>query len=154
MSLESVLTTFDPLYLLCLIPLLLLTGLVVFDAYRERKKYQRFLRELEGTEFFCYTNRKNGEQFVKEEILPKLDPNMQVIHLRGRKAVSELEEKYISQALYNVKQVGFPNVMKVVRGKMLDVSLHNDFYNVINQGKTADDFLAILNERVTELRNK
>jgi hypothetical protein len=125
-------------------------GLV--ESYFSNRRYKRFLKEHEGLEFFCYTNRKNSEQFVEEEILPALDSGINIIHLVGKRPVSEYDERCISHMLYRIKQVGFPNIMKIKDGHVVDLSLHNELYNTINQRKDPEVFLTALNGKLNELR--
>uniref|UniRef100_UPI000B34DE77 hypothetical protein n=1 Tax=Thaumasiovibrio occultus TaxID=1891184 RepID=UPI000B34DE77 len=133
----------------------LLTGLVIFILlvglpavviggfrYRLQQKnkaffarYTAFLQAHEGVTFFCYTSRKKLSSFIEQHVLPTLPSDVQVIKLQGKRPQTALDIECISYALYQLKQRGFPNVMKVVDGKMVDQSLHNDIYNAINQNR-------------------
>lgn len=136
----------------CIFTLLIFVGIAGFDSYRKKRKYASFLSENEAAEFFCYTNRKNSSHYVNTRILPELDKNIHIILLNGKTPVSEFDEKYISQMLYNIEDVGFPNLMKIAKGKVFDISLHDELYNTINQDKPAEEFMAILNQKLGELR--
>ena len=128
----------------------------MIGQYFRRKRFQQdyvdYLKQHEGTEFFCYTNRRNSRSFVEEHILPALAPNIRVIYLEGREPISQYNKRYISRALYSIRQKGFPNVMKIKDGRVVDRSLHNELYNVINQKKNPNDFLEALHEKLEKLR--
>lgn len=149
---ESSPTVVHPSFFLCFIPILLISGWVLLFHLLDQRNFRQFLRQHEGVEFFCYTNRKNSYSFVEEEILPYLDPDIKIIHLEGRTPISQYNEQYISRILHNLKQIGFPNVMKINSGKVMDLSLHHELYETINQRKPASHFLRILDERIQELR--
>ena len=104
-------------------------------------EYQTFLNENEGQEFFCYTSRKNSKNWIEQELLPKLKDDIEIIFLDGRTPISKSPQKFISHSLYRIESIGFPNVMKVVNGKMLDSSLHNELYQVINQRLSTSELI-------------
>jgi len=128
------------LLFIVLIPVLLISLLLqsLFPSREfERFKldYLEFLKAHDGEVFFCYTNRKNSVDIVEKYILPELDKSINVIKLNNKIPHTKLNERYISYALSHLKNVGFPNVMKISNEEMLDHSMHNQVYNAINQGK-------------------
>ncbi len=97
-----------------------------------------WLKDHEGEIFFCYTNRKNSIKEIEQYILPKLDSSIHIVFLEGKKPKSELDNRFVSHSLYRLENVGFPNVMRVVNGKMQDYSLHNPVYSAINQSRLSE----------------
>ncbi len=100
-----------------------------------KEEYLEFLRENEGVEFFCYTNRKTSEKEIEKYIIPYIDKNVHVVKLTGKNVACNHNERFISHALYNIRGFGFPNIMKISNLTMVDHSLHKDLYDAIGNGK-------------------
>lgn len=126
-----------------------------YVAKREEKKflveYKQFLKEHEGQEFFCYTSRQNSQNWIEDRILPKLNSNIEIVFLDGKEPKTKLARKYISHSLYHIKNVGFPSVMKIVNGQMVDSSLHDKLYETINQNLSDQIFLEELKNKLESL---
>ena len=136
-----------------LLPLILALMFISRIQTRQfRRRYATFLVQNEGAEFFCYTNRANSQLFVKEHILPALDPQVHIIHLQGNKPISSFDEVYISHMLHSIEQVGFPSVMKIVNGRVFDRSLHHELYTIVNQKQSPTLFVETMEEQLTQLR--
>lgn len=121
------------------LPLMLVLALVagLFPSKRAAKfksDYALFLSQHEGQEFFCYTNRKNSVNEVESYILPELDDSIKIIKLEGKEPHTDLDHRFISHALHNLKNVGFPNILKIVNAEMHDYSIHKQVYSAISQG--------------------
>lgn len=139
------------------IPLVILVILViplfVISApfrYLERKrfeeKYAKFLIEMNGKNFFCYNNRKNSKEFIEQNIIPNLTDGIEIVYLNGKKIESEYPAEFISQALYKLTNYSrFPHVMKIRNGKLIDKSVNNPFYNVLNLNKPKTELLNQIN---------
>ena len=57
-------------------------------------------------------------------------------HLNGKNVESEQNTEFISEALYKLKNYSrFPHLMKIRNGKLIDKSINNPFYNVLNLKK-------------------
>lgn len=95
--------------------------------------YAEFLKKHDGYVFFCYTNRKVSVDAIEKNVLPNLDKAVHVIKLVNKSPQSKFDERFISNALNNLKNVGFPNVMKIVNNEIIDYSLHNQVYDAVNQ---------------------
>lgn len=117
-----------------------------------KNDYRNFLSLMEGKQLFCYTSRSNCKDWVESELLPVLDKNIEVILLNGKTPISNFPSQYISHALHNIKNIGFPNVMKIVNGEVRDASLHNEFYDTINQKLKAQTFLNHLKNKLNSLK--
>ena len=48
----------------------------------EAASLSRFLRKNEGATYFCFTNKITGLAFIREKILPHLDPDVQIIYMK------------------------------------------------------------------------
>ncbi|MBO9702643.1 MAG: hypothetical protein J7604_20695 [Sporocytophaga sp.] len=115
--------------LILLIPLLLLfSPFIIFSNARNEEEYKEFLTQNEGKKFFCYTSKKKSRTIIETIILPQLDPDIHIILLDGKIPVSEFPQRHISPILYSITHLGFPNIMKIQNGRVLDISLKKEFY--------------------------
>lgn len=111
-----------------------------------KKRYNNYIPKLEGKSFFIYNNRMNAMPFIKSEILPRLKDNIEIIFLDGTKVVTEYKREMFSHMLHNLDNYDkFPHLMKVRDGQVLDHSINNEFYNVLNQNKPIDKFIQSIN---------
>jgi hypothetical protein len=107
-----------------------------FDNLVFNRKYKAYLQTINGTNFFCYNNRTNSKDFIEKNILPTLTTDIKVIYLDGRTPKSDYDQSFISKALYSIKdRKGFPYLLKISNGQLIDKSINNDFYNTMNQEK-------------------
>jgi hypothetical protein len=123
-----------------IIPVIVILVIIASNqSKRERNKflerYQEFLNQNEGQEFFCYTNRKEFVDVIEQQLIPKLDSTIKIIKLEGKDPITDLNREFISYALNRLTNIGFPNVMKISHGVVEDISLHNEIYNAINTKK-------------------
>ena len=127
-----------------------------FNRKKFEKKYAEFLNENNGKNFFCYNNRKNSKQYIEEDILPNLNDGIEIVYLDGKKVESEYNVEFISEALYKLKNYNrFPHLMKIRNGKLIDKSINNPFYNVLNLNKPKNELLTKINLffELTEIKN-
>ncbi len=133
---------------LLLVPVTIIAGiiaspiiLVIYSIlYVRRKlfdrKYKAYLKTLEGRTFFCYNNRKDSLDFIEKRIIPQLPKDIDLIFLNGRQVVSDFDPVFISTMLYRLKHYQkFPHLVKIVNGEVIDQSINNVFYNILNQDK-------------------
>lgn len=117
-----------------------------FQRKRFEKKYAEFLNENNGKNFFCYNNRKNSKQYIEENIVPNLNDGIEIVYLNRKKVESKYNSRFISEALYGLKHYNkFPHLMKIRNGKLIDKSINNPFYGVLNMNKPKADFLNKIN---------
>ncbi|MDW3652622.1 MAG: hypothetical protein R8P61_36430 [Bacteroidia bacterium] len=131
------------LLFLLAVPLFILLFLILSPLfwYQERifkKKYQAYLRELEGKNFFCYNNRKKGRNYIEEEILPYLPIGIEVLFLNGRDLESEpYTKEFMSRVFHEFKYYSrFPQLLKIRDGKAYDASLNQELFLCLNQAKS------------------
>lgn len=133
------------LIMIVIIPLLVL--LSRSNGTGNDHAYRAYLQSIEGTKFFCYNNRRDSEEYIERSIIPNLPSDVKLIYLDGKTPLSDYEEKYISITLYRIKdREGFPYLLKVVDGEMLDCSVNNEFYNMLNQHKNPDKLFRQISE--------
>lgn len=126
--------TFGIIIFIALIPILLIVmPFLTFENRKFDKEYQEFLNNNNGKKFFCYTSRKYVCDFVENRILPLMDNDINVIFLNGKIPKSNFPERFISRMLIRIDNIGFPNIMKIVDGKVIDISLKREFYRELNK---------------------
>ncbi len=117
-----------------------------FQRKRKEKKFAEFLVEHNGKNFFCYNNREDAKKYIEDKVIPNLSDKIEIIYLNGRKVESEYDENAISKALYNLKYYeGFPHLMKIRNNKLIEKSINNSFYNMMNLNKSKNNFLLEIN---------
>jgi hypothetical protein len=136
------------------IPLLILTILLmivfapfgIFKIQRFEKKYAEFLIENNGKNFFCYNNRKNSKQYIAEDLLPSLRKGIEIVYLNGKSIESEYNSEFMSKALYSLKNYNkFPHLIKIRNGQLIDMSINNPFYGVLNMDNSKTELLEEIN---------
>ncbi len=111
-----------------------------------KRDYINYLYQIDGKNFFCYNNREYAQEFIETIIIPSLPKDVEIIFLNGRVVESDYAKVFMSHALYDLKNYQkFPHLMKIRNGEVLDFSLNNTFYNMINQKQPLDKLLAEVN---------
>ncbi|MCC3157935.1 hypothetical protein LJ737_11855 [Hymenobacter sp. 15J16-1T3B] len=122
--------------------------LLAYNYLEERqfqRRYQRFLLAANGTEFFCYNNRKSSVAFAQEQIVPLLEPAVRVVFVEGSAVRAGADKAFISRMLAGVQErKGFPYLLKIVDGQVLAYSVNNQFYNCLVQHKPLAPLLATI----------
>ena len=140
-----------------MLPIIIIsTPFLYFQRKRFEKKYSEFLTKNSGKNFFCYNNRKNSKKYIEDEIIPNLTEGIEIVYLNGKKVESEYNTEFISEALYKLKNYSrFPHLMKIRNGKLIDKSINNPFYNVLNLNKPKNELLTKINRffELTEIKN-
>lgn len=124
-----------PVLLICL-------PVILIQDYSNNKKQKDYLITLNGKNFFCYNNRTDAKVFIEKELLPKLGNNIELIYLNGWDVQSDYDKNILSKILYELRNyTGFPHLLKVREGKIIDASVNNEFYNTMHQNKPVDKLL-------------
>lgn len=129
-----------------LFPILILSAPFNWIEERKFKKdYQEFLIRMDGKNFFCYNSRSKSLEFIRQNVIPNLPGSVEVIFLNGRTPESAYERKFISHALYNLKSYkGFPHLFKIRNEIIVDISLNNELFNVIDQSQPVNELLQLM----------
>jgi hypothetical protein len=143
------------IFLIIVITVFVLIAVASAKAAKAHQKfveeYNEFLANNEGLEVFCYTNRLKFCDVIEAQLVPTLDKHIHVIKLIGKVPQTQLNERFISHALCKLKEVGFPNVMRVVDGRFVDLSLHKPVYDAINNKNNAL-LPSLVHEKLKKLR--
>jgi hypothetical protein len=130
------------LSLICLPFVIIWWPINAVSRWHFARKYRAYLRVLENKNFFCYNNRNDALDFIEKQLVPSLDKDVELIYLNGLDPESMYESRYISHALYQLKSYHrFPHLMKVRKGLLIDQSINNECFNIINQNKPMDKLL-------------
>ena len=117
-----------------------------FQKKKFEKKYLKFLKENEGKNFFCYNNRKKSKEYLEENIITNLNKEVVIVYLNGRDIESEYNKAFISEALYGLKHyTKFPHLMKIRNGQLIDKSINNPFFGILNKNKPKTELLGEIN---------
>ena len=136
-----------PLFILAFPFMMVIILVGHFQRKKFKIKYAEFLNTNNGKNFLCYNNRKNSKQYLEEAIIPHLNDKIKIVYLNGKKIKSEYHIKFISEALYGLKYYNkFPHLMKIRNGKLIDKSINNPFYGVLNMNKSKTELLNIITE--------
>ena len=110
------------------------------------KEYKLYLERMNGTCFFCYNSRRSSIDFAKNIIVPALRPNIQVVFVDGKDVESGNGSKYISKMLYSIQErKGFPYLLKIKDGQVLNMSVNNQFYSILIGRKPITPLLERIN---------
>ncbi len=138
--LRSVVKTF--LFTLLIPFIIILFPIKYFWRKKFEKKYANFLNVNHGKNFFCYNNRKDSKDYIEENIIPELTSTIEIVYLKGKEIKSDYNIEFISESLYKLKTYNrFPHLMKIRNGKLIDKSINNLFYNVLNMSKSKTELL-------------
>ena len=114
----------------------------ILTNIRENNSNWWYLIGLGDKNFFWYNNRKDGKESIENELIPRLDEKIEIIYLEGREPKSGYQKGHISLALFKFKRyTRFPHLLKVRDGHIIDESVNNEFYNVLNQSKPMEKLL-------------
>ncbi len=117
-----------------------------FQRKSKENKFAKFLVEHNGKNFFCYNNREDVKKYIEDKIIPKLNDEIEIIYLNGKKVESEYDEYFIAKALYSLKHYNrFPHLIKIRDNKLIDKSINNYFYNTMNLNTSENNFLLEVN---------
>ncbi|WP_157530685.1 hypothetical protein [Hymenobacter norwichensis] len=121
-----------------------------FSNKRFQKEYNLYLQQMNGVCFFFYNNRKSSVAFAREMLAPKLAPAVRRTLVEGKRIVTGDDLSFLSTMLTGVKdRKGFPYLIKVVDGQVLDCSINQQFYNTMAGNKPLEPLLAQINSFYT-----
>ena len=101
----------------------------------EQARLRRFLARNDGAKFFCYTSKATGLKFARENILPNLEQDIQIIYMSEKGRINLGDESLLNTLIGmeagEAKRGGYPCVAKVVKGRLVSKSLNTEFYRTI-----------------------
>ncbi|RQO64006.1 hypothetical protein DBR40_26705 [Pedobacter sp. KBW01] len=136
------------LFLLFFLPFIVIHKInYYFEKKKTNKLYIDYLLKIDGHKFFCYNNRKDVQEFIEKQIIPTLPKDVKLIFLDGRTPKSEYTESFASTILYRIQnQVGFPYLLRIQEGSVLEKSINNELYNSLNQGHNNEPLYDAINK--------
>ncbi|NRA68969.1 MAG: hypothetical protein HRU19_31150 [Pseudobacteriovorax sp.] len=141
-----------------LAPVLLIIFIVIWPfLYLNEKKFgKEFSADLvknDGLEFFTYTSKKSSKSSIERDIIPYLPKELKVVLLEGKKPITDLDDLFVSQVLYRLKNIGFPNLVKIQDGQIHDISVKKEFYNALNQSQPMDEVVQLIYRKLEKMRS-
>lgn len=128
----------------CLSPIFMIND--YFEGLSFNKKYNKYLSKIDQTKFFCYSSRRDSRTFIEKNILPLLGSDINVLFLNGKNVESNYEKKFMTKVLYSLKdKKGFPYIIKIHQGEVLNCSLNNEVYNTMVQQKSIEPLIQKIN---------
>lgn len=101
------------------------------------ENYRQWLASIEGSCFFFYNSRRNSVTFARGTLVPALDSAVRVVFVDGKTIKAGPDSRYLSRLLLSARQYqGFPHLIKVVDGQVLEQSINNQFYSVVQQSES------------------
>lgn len=136
-----------PLVIVSIPFLLIFFPIAKINDKRFQKEYIEYLKKNEGKNIFCYNNRLKSKEYIENEIIPLLSNDIDIVFLNGKNIESKYDSKFISKALYSLSNYkGFPHLIKIQEGKIIDKSINNIFYNVKNGNQSEKDLFIQINQ--------
>ena len=119
---------------------------IVFDEKSFKKRYEAYLKNMNGACFLFYNNRKNSVEFVEKVIAPALDSTIKMIPVTRSQIKIGPESEFVAKMLESVEtRNGFPYLGKILDEKVFMKSVNNQFYNVMNGNKPLEPLLERIN---------
>ena len=139
------------------LPLLfpLLIGGVVstrINSNQFKKRYASFINSCDDLLFFCYSDRKNRQDYIQKYILTHLDASLNVVYLRGRQPHSEFDDRYIAHMLDNVTNKGCPTLLRITNGRVIDIPLEEEYLRNADLEDGPTIFVQYVHTKVDEIR--
>ena len=148
----------DNAVLLVIVPVFLLFAIVVipfipfmllysyFNDKQFEKEYTAFLARMNGACFFSYNSRKSSVEFARDVIVPELAPSVHIVFVNGKSVEFGDDSKHVSTMLSRIKERnGFPYLLKIEEGKVIDLSVNNQFYSIMMGRKSIMPLLERMN---------
>ncbi len=132
---------------------LLIGGFIAsrINSRKFKQQYSEFLYACDNVLFFCYTNRNQTQEYIEEKILPLLPSSLNIIYWEGHEVHSDYDPRFVTHMLYHTQNSGFPNLMRVTDGQVVDASLLKDFQLHLDQAGDPASFVEVVAEQVAVL---
>lgn len=117
-----------------------------FSNKHFEREYKLYLERMNGACFFCYNSRKSSVEFARDVIAPALEPTIQVVFVDGKDVRFGDDSQFISKMLYSIQErKGFPYLLKIKDGQIIDTSVNNQFYSIMIGRKPITPLLERIN---------
>ena len=107
-------------------------------SQRFKRKNFEFLRKHNGSNFFCYKNKKSAEVFIQTNIEPLLSERVKFVNLKDHGTEPEFEP-IILKILKNNNQ--FPCLIKFRDDNVFKKPMYNEFYRAFFISKSHDELI-------------
>lgn len=121
------------------------------DKNQFKQRYRTFLDAHEGTVFFCYSDRSNKYTWVKQHVIPKIKPDINIIFVEGQEPKSDFDPRCISYILDNVINGGCPNLIHITSGQVIDISLQKKLQEIWDMDRDPSSFIQVIHTELEQL---
>ena len=138
------------------LPIIILTYPIIYISDKiHNRELKKYLKTIDGKNFFCFNNRKRGNEFLKNRVIPNLHKDIETIYLNGRNIETEkYDVKFLSSIFYKFQNYSrFPHLLKIRGEKILDESINNEFFEYFRNEESQEIFYLKINT-FFELENK
>lgn len=104
------------------------------------RRFLAYLKSVEGKKYFCYTNRSTSYAYVRDEILPFLPADTEVIYITDKSFNLGNDTPFLLNLVLTMKKTkgGFPYASVVSQGALVSKSINNELYSAIKRNIGAD----------------
>jgi len=137
------------LFLVILSPILI--ALYIYDRLERgitERRFRKYLAANVEAKYFCYTHRKNSQDYVRAHILPSLPQDVKVIYITDKMFNLGNDIEFLDQIVWKMKSMkkGFPCLAKAVDGELATESINSELYNAIAKHKDVDKIIKKIDE--------
>jgi hypothetical protein len=106
-------------------------------------RFGRYVRNNDGKNFFCFTHRRTSVPFVRENIIPILPPDAEVIYITDKFDKLDANSNFAGEIIHKMaeKKQGFPCLAKFENGEFLIESINHDLYQTIVRRRDPEKLL-------------
>jgi len=128
----------------------ILVPIYIYDHFNRKLKEGRFRKYLAsnvGAKYFCYTHRKNSQDYVKTHILPRLAEDVKVIYITDKMFNLGNDIEFFDEIVWKMKSMkrGFPCLAKAANGELATESINSELYTAIANHKDDDKIIKKIN---------
>ena len=106
-------------------------------------RFSRYVKANNGAKYFCYTARRNSLDFVKQNIIPHLPHDTNIIYITEKYQNLGSSSKFLGQIVLKMALMkkGFPCVAKFSDGQLIIESINHEVYQAILRDNDAKSIL-------------
>ncbi len=123
-------------------------ALTLLFKVKRRADFKRKLVEFNGRVFLFYNNRSELINLFEGDLNGKLVSSVKPILLEGRTALCGKENKeFFKKLLWDLRKYKkFPHLVKIENGKIIENSINNLTYNIINGTQSLNELIDLINK--------
>lgn len=134
-------------FFIVLIPIIIIfLPFGIYQSNQLEKRFQAFLKEHNGQNYFIYNNGRKSQNFIEENALPKIPTAVNILYLKKKELQVKKNKEFFSMMVYRIKNYKrFPHLIKIRNGEIIDISINQELFAWKNQGKGSKQFFDLIN---------